>query len=297
MIKREQPGRLLLPLLAAIGIGLLLSATSFAVSKSQKQKNEYIAASQKLVVKDLADASAKLEKAVKEGDIPAINRAAGQAEAYLSRSGLKDCGTVYSIINGICEGEYDSVMAEKLSLAVKKALDGDGGEALRSLCDPETSTEDSTDETTEELISAQILKKIGKGGKEFAEKRAASFACPNAVFKECQTDRTGAHIFSGDNIFVAVEGTGSRVTMYCFDRDVNENYRIPESEAARTVDMIVTKEKLRLSSEVKPKEDGGIYRFVYPDTENESSALVVFEIYADTGRLRKYDASNYYKKN
>ncbi len=294
MMRSGKRNKTLLSVLAAITIGILLFATALAVGEAGKEKSEYIAASQRLALHDLADAALQLEDAVKAGDVPAMNRAAGKAEAYLSRSGIKNCGNVYSIINGICTGEYDAEMSEKLSQAVRGALEGDGGEALRSLYKAEATEDETSAETTEDLLSSRVLKRIGRGGDDIAAKRAAAFACPNAVFDECDSAATGSYKYSGDNIFIAVEGESARVTMYCFDRDRDERYSVTAEEAAHTVEMIAKKEKLKLPHETQPILDGDVYRFVYKDEKKEGDPIIIFEVYADTGRLRKYDAVNYY---
>lgn len=291
----DKRNKTLLSVLAAITVGVLLFATALAVGKSMKQKDDYVSAAQRLALHDLSDAVLALEEAAKAGDVPAMNRAAGKAEAYLSRSGIKNCGSIYSLINGICNGEYDTEMSERLSRAVGKAIEGDGGEALRSLYNTEETSEVTSEETTEDMLTSRMLKRIGRGSDDIAEKRARSFACLNAVFDECETDKAKSYLFSGDNIFVAVEGESSRVTMYCFDRDTDERYSVPPEEAAHTVNMIVKKEKLRLPSQTEPILDSGIYRFVYTDPKAADTPVLIFEIYADTGRLRKYDAVNYYK--
>lgn len=286
----------ILAIIAAITIAVLLLATAFSVGKSAKQKSDYISASEKLALHDFADAVSELKEALIHGDIPALNHAAGMAQAYLSRSGLKNCGEVYSVISGICNGEYGVEMCEKLNLAAQKALDGDQGEALRSLTVRENTSEETAAETVEDQFSARILKKIGKGRDDIALKRAKGFACPNAVFHECTSNTNSSFKYSGENIFISVDGKIGRVLMYCFDRDIDCRYSVTEEDAVHTVDMIVKKEKLKLPAYTETYFDGEIYRFTYANEESPDEILLTFEVYSDTGRLRKYDAVNYYRK-
>ena len=285
----------ILAIIAAISIAFLLFATALSVGKSAKQKSNYIAASEKLALRDFADAVSELQKALNNGDIPALNRAAGKAEAYLSRSGLKNCGDVYSVISGICDGEYGVEMCEKLNCAAQKALSGDNGDALRNLSATEVITEETSAETAEDQFSERILKKIGRGRDDIALKRARDFACPNAVFHECTSGDNDFFKYSGENIFISVDGKIGRVIMYCFDRDVDSRYSVTEEDAVHTVDMIVKKEKLKLPDYTETFFDGEIYRFTFANEEKSSDTLLVFEVYSDTGRLRKYDAVNYYR--
>lgn len=280
-------------IITAISIGALLLATAMAVGNAEKRKDDYIRQSQRLALNDLSDALVHLEEALKADDLTSVNREAGKAEAYLSRSGLEGCEGIYAIITGICRGEYGTEMAEELSQAVKSAIGGDGGEALRALCTAGDPNEIS-EETTEDLLSSRVLERLGQGKDDIAAKRAAAFACPNAAFDACGSDIPECFKYSGGNIFIAVEGKSARVTMYCFDRELDERYSVSPEQAAHTVEMIAKKEKLRLPQDAEPILDGGVYRFVYTD-EERSEPLVVFEIYSDTGRLRLYNAVNYYK--
>lgn len=283
----------LLAVLAAVGIGVLLLATALFTGNAEKKKDEYIKQSQMLAIKDLSDALSHLGEAVESADLFAINREAGKAEAYLSRSGLEGCGGVYAILNGICRGEYGIETVDALIRAARSAIDGDGGKELRSLTgsdEPDLAAE----ETTEDPLSSRVLERLGQGKDDVAVKRATAFACPNAAFDECMTDIPDCFRFSGGNVFVSVEGKSSRVTMYCFDRELDERYSVSRDNAARTVEMIVKKEKLRLTGDPEMTADGGVYRFVYRDEETKNP-LVIFEVYSDTGRLRMYNAVNYYK--
>ncbi len=284
----------LLAVLAAISIGLLLLATAMAVGNAEKKKDEYIKHSQRLAMNDLADALMHLEEALKADDFTSANREAGKAEAYLSRSGLEGCEEIYAIITGICRGEYGIEMAEELSRAVNSALDGDGGKALRAITGIREPREAEEEETTEDLLSSRVLERLGQGKDDVAAKRAAAFACPNAAFEECGSDIPQCFKFSGENIFIAVEGKSARVTMYCFDRELDERYSVSPEQAAHTVEMIAKKEKLRLPQDAEPILDGGVYRFVYTNEES-TEPLIVFEIYSDTGRLRLFNAVNYYQ--
>ena len=280
----------------AIGVavtGVLMLTASLAVGHARAQTAKYIESSEAMARSDLADAARMLEEALKIGDRDLLNRAAGLTEAYLSRSGLEDCGGIYAIIGGICSGEYGIEICEELANAAKKALDGDGGAALRRLCEPfESQTEPIPDETTEDALSARVLKKLGRSADDVAERKAQAFCCPNAVLEKCESDLPESYIFSGDNIFIALEGKRPQVTMYCFDRELDERYTVTSEDAEYAVDMIVKKEKLKLPDSPKQTFENGIYRFDY--LSENGSILVTFEIYSDTGRLRRYDAVNYY---
>lgn len=279
----------------AAALCLLLVACAIAVDRAKSEKRRYIESSNELARNDLADAAEMLEAAILSGDKEAAIHAAGLAEAYLSRAGIENCGALYAIISGICEGEYGIETCEEFLNAVKKARDGDGGAALRALADnsaPET--DPLSAETTEDALSARVMKRLGRGNDDIAEKKARAFCCPNAVFERCVCDIPASYKYSGDNIFVAVEGERAHVTLYCFDRELDERYTVTSEDAMHTVDMIVKKEKLRLEGEPDFIRENGLYRFTYPS--EDGSALVTIEIYSDTGRLRKYDAVNYYSK-
>ena len=274
---------------------LLLLATAFAVDNAKSEKRRYIESSQELARSDLADAAAMLEEAVRTGSKEASFRAAGMAEAYLSRAGIDNCGAIYSIIAGICSGEYGVDICEDLVFAAQKARDGDGGAALRALAgSTETETEPPAPESTEDTLSERVLKRIGKGGENMAEQKATAFCCPNAVFERCECDLLGSYKYSGENIFIALEGKRPHVTMYCFDRDLDENHTITYEKAEHTAEMIVKKEKLKLEGGAEQTFEDGIYRFAYLSESGEE--LVSIEIYSDTGRLRKFNAVNYYSE-
>ena len=82
--------------------------------------------------------------------------------------------------------------------------------------------------------------------------------------------------------------------MYCFERDVDPRYSVSEEEAINTALNVVKREKLKLSGEAHTELHDGIYRSVWYDDESKDP-IVVLEVYSDTGRLRLYNAVNYYK--
>lgn len=292
----KKKNKTLLAVLAAMLIGVLLFAVAFEVGKARKEKSKYISAAERLALLDFAEAVNDMEKAADGGDVAALNRAAGKAEAYLSRAGIGDCGEVYGIIEEICAGECGADVCESLKNAVDKAIEGDGGEALRSLSKNEGVSEESSAETTDDMLSARLLERIGRGREDVAYSRAVSFACPNAVFEECGCDEGNVFKYSGENIFVSIGGESARVMMYCFDREVDDRYSVSEEEAERRAELIIKKEKLRLVGNPSTELRDGVYRTVYfGDGENADLPLVTIEIYSDTGRLRKYDAVNYYR--
>lgn len=280
--------------LAAILIGVLLFAVALEVGKAEKAKRRFISASERMALLDFAEALRDMESAEQSGDIAALNRAAGKAEAYLSRAGIGDCGDIYGVIGGICRGEYGAESLTVISEAAQKALDGDGGEALRALFNDRDKRTENSEETTEDQLSARVLKRLGKARDDVAYNRAVSFACPNAVFEECES---GADIikYTGENIFISIAGESARVQMYCFDRDVDSRYSVSEEEAMQTVKHLIKREKLKLA-EGKTEYIDGIYSTTFAGSgEYSDTPLVTIEVYGDTGRLRKYDAVNYYR--
>lgn len=294
----KKKNKTIIAVLAAIALGVLLFATATVVGSAREEKSKYISASERLALLDFADAVEEMEAAAQVGDLASVNRAAGKAEAYLSRAGLDNCGEVYGIIGGICEGEYGSDVCAMLLEAVKKAVDGDGGAALRALSGKREERKESAEETTEDLFSERVLSRLGQGHGDVAYNRAVSFACPNAVFEECDSEGTNPHRikYAGENIFISIAGENPRVQMYCFDRDVDSRYSISETEAMKTVKSLIKREKLKLPKTSEMTFVDGIYRTVYMgEGEYSDTALVTIEVYGDTGRLRKYDAVNYYR--
>lgn len=289
----KKKNKTILAVLASLLIAVLLFAVAFEVGMAKKEKGRFIAASERLALLDFAEAVEEMEYAARSGDIAALNRAGGKAEAYLSRAGIGGCGEVYEIIAGVCNGEYAAESLNAIFDAAQKALDGDGGAALRSLFDDSGRSAESAEETTEDLLSARILERIGKGRDDIAFSRAVSFACPNAVFEECGSG-SGDIKYAGENIYIAV--AGERVQMYCFDRDVDGRYSVSKEEAAQTVRSLIKREKLKLPDGGESFYADGIYCAVFSGTgEYADIPLVTIEVYCDTGRLRKYDAVNYYR--
>lgn len=279
----------------AVAAAVLLFALGITVANAKEEKNRYASAEAYLARCDLAEAAAELREAVNTGNAEAAFRAAGRAEAYLSRAGLQGCESVYALISGILSGEFGKEACEALAKAAEMARDGDGGEALRSLFSRDESEASSPPETTEDELAARILNNLGRGSGDVSEKRARAFCCPNAAFERCGTDLPATYKFSGDNIFIALEGEKARVTMYCFDRELDESRSVSEEEAEKAVRSIIEKEKLRLASEPEKEFRDGVYSFVYRSDSGEP--IVSFEIYGDTGRLRKFNAVAYYAKS
>lgn len=279
-------------IVAAAVLCVVTVGAGIAVDSAKEEKHKYIRSSQEMAINDLADAAKMLEKAVRTGDKEAAFRAAGMAEAYLSRSGLDNCGALYTVIVSICTGEYGIDICEELALAAKEALNGDGGAALRALAKRSEPISYVPETTAEDTLSERVLKRIGRGSDEVAKKKATAFCCPNAVFERCESEIPSSFKYSGENIFIALEGKRPHVTMYCFDRDLNENHTVTYEDAAHTVELLVKKEKLKLADEPLQTFEDGIYCFTYLTKDGEK--LVSIEIYSDTGRLRKFDAVNYY---
>lgn len=273
---------------AAVMTILVLFGTAFTVTRARNEKSRYVESEKKLALLDLRDALNEMEKALLAGDSSALNRAAGMAEAYLSRAGLGDTPEAYRTIGLIASGEYGDDECKALIDAVKNAINGNVG-ALRGR---EARTAESEQETTEDMLASRMLERIGKGKDDVALARATAFACPNALFSPAICD-DGCFKYSGDNIFIAVGGSNSRVLMYCFERELDPNHSVSEEDALQTAANVIKREKLKLRGEAHTELHDGIYRSVWYKDESKEP-LVVLEIYSDTGRLRLYDAVNYY---
>lgn len=274
---------------AAVMTALVLFGTAFTVTRARNEKTRYMEAEKKLALLDLRDALNEMEKALSDGDTLALNRAAGMAEAYLSRAGLGDTPEAYRTIGLIASGECGEDECRSLINAVKNAIDGDVG-ALRGR---EAKAAESEQETTEDMLASRMLERMGKGKDDVALARAIAFACPNALFSLATCD-DGCFKYSGDNIFISVGGSNSRVLMYCFERELDPNHSVSEEDALQTAANVIKREKLKLHGDAHTELHDGIYRSVWYKDESEEP-LVVLEIYSDTGRLRLYDAVNYYK--
>lgn len=278
---------------AAVTAVLVLFGTAFTVTRARNEKSRYMEAEKKLALLDLRDALNEMEKALLAGDSSALNRAAGMAEAYLSRAGLGDVSEAYRMIGLIASGECGADECRALINATKKSLEGDL-DAFSGLDSREIREVEFAEETTEDILASRMLERIGKGKDDVAYSRAVGFACPNALFDEVRCDGE-CFKYSGDNIFIAVGGANSRVLMYCFEREVDERYSISEDEALNAAKNVVKREKLKLRGEAHTELRDGIYRNVWYEDES-GEPLVILEIYSDTGRLRLYDAVNYYAK-
>ncbi len=276
---------------AAVAAITLLVGTAMTVTHAMSEKSKYSECEKRLAIADLFEALGEMELAIEQGDISALNFSAGKAEAYLSRAGLGDCGEIYREIKNICAGMGDAEDCKRLADAVRKIADGDET-AFRKFSGGETPSS-YTEETTEDLLTSRMMERLGKSRDDVALHRAQAFACPNAEFDECKAASSFA--YSGENIFVLVSGREPRVVMYCFDRETDGRYSVTREEAERSVELIIKKEKLRLG-ELRTTEESGVYRTVcYGKNDFSSTPLLTIEIYSDTGRLRLYDASNYYK--
>jgi hypothetical protein len=140
-----------------------------------------------------------------------------------------------------------------------------------------------------------MMERLGRGRDDVAFNRAQAFACPNAKFDECKSGAPTSFAYSGENVFVLVSGDSSRVVLYCFDRDTDGRYSVTQEEAERNTEMLLKREKLRLGDGYTT-ETNGVYRTLYyGKDELADTPLVTVEIYSDTGRLRLWDAVNYYK--
>ncbi len=270
----------------------VIFGAAFAVSRATGEKNKYADSEKKLALIDFRDALNEMEKAAESGDVAALNFAAGRAEAYLSRAGLGGSGEAYRMIALIASGEYGADECRILATAAEKALKGDES-ALLSLKSIERRESETHEETTEDLLASRMLERMGKGRDDVALARATAFACPNAVFEDAKCDN-GCFKYSGDNIFISVGASNSRVLMYCFERDVDPRYSVSAEEAIDTAENVIKREKLKLRNEAETELKNGVYRSVWYGESGEELAVV--EIYSDTGRLRLYNAVKYYEK-
>ncbi len=276
---------------AAVAAVVLLVGTAITVTHAMNEKSKYTESEKRLALADLFNALEEMELAIREGDISALNFSAGKAEAYLSRAGLGDCGEIYGEIKNICAGMGGAEDCKRLADTIRKIADGDET-AFREFSGGEMPS-DYTEETAEDPLTSRMMKRLGKSREDVALHRAQAFACPNAEFDECKSH--GSFAYSGENVFILISGNEPRVVMYCFDRETDCRYSVTREAAERSVELIIKKEKLRLG-EIRTTEESGVYRTVcYGKNDFSTTPLLTVEIYSDTGRLRLYDASNYYK--
>lgn len=280
---------------AAVAAIVLLFGTALTAGRARIEKSRYIQAEEEMARRDLCAAVDEMLQAISNGDETALNRAAGKAEAYLSRAGLGDCGEIYRELQRICSAEHGAEDCKRLADAVRKAANGDGGEALREISGGEIMPAETEEETTEDQLSSRMMERLGKGRDDIALHRAQAFACPNAEFDGCKSGSPLSFAYSGENVFVLVAGETPRVVMYCFDRDTDERYSVTQEEAIRNTEMLLKREKLRLGDGYTT-ETNGVYRTLYyAENDLSDTPLVTVEIYSDTGRLRLYDAVSYYE--
>lgn len=277
---------------ATVAAIALLVGTAMTVNRAMSEKSRYSEAEKRLALADLYAALDEMQSAIEQGDVSALNFSAGKAEAYLSRAGIDGCGDIYREIRNICAGSGGAEDCRRLADAVRKAASGDGA-AFRDYKVDETSSS-YTEETTEDGFTSKMMKRLGKSRDEVAFRRAQAFACPNAEFDECKSNST-SFAYSGENVFILISGAEPRVVLYCFDRDSDDRYSVTQEEAERSVELIIKKEKLRLGEHVTTEENGIRRTVCYGKDDLCATPLVTLEIYSDTGRLRLYDASNYYK--
>ena len=263
---------------AAVAAVVLLFGTALTVGRARSEKMRYIQAEEEMARRDLCAAIDEMLQAICNGNASELNRAAGRAEAYLSRAGLGDCGEVYREIQLICSGEHGAEDCKRLADAVREAAGGDGGKALREISGGEITQSDTEAETTEDLLSSRMMERLGKGRDDIALHRAQAFACPNAEFDECECGIPSSLAYSGENVFVLISGETPRVVMYCFDRDTDERYSVTQEEALRNTEMLLKREKLRLG-DGRTTETNGVYRTLYYGKDEFSDTpLVTVEI-------------------
>ena len=208
------------------------------------------------------------------------------------------------MLDGICErasiGEYDIELAYSLSNAARCALAGDGGESLRGLAGPDKKNNSLNGADFEGTTDYLMLERIGRCEDKIALNRATSFACHNAVLYKCDSSASfpPSFKFSGENVFISLTSDGGHVLLYCFDRDAVVGCRVSSEAAENEAERLIQREriKLPLGTEKLTEVDGSVYRFDYTcEVDDVKTVIVRIEIYSDTGRLRKYDANNYYK--
>ncbi len=252
---------------------------------------------------DFSDAAAEMAETAEMllNDEDAVYRfvlSAGEARAHLSRARLDGCERVYALIGSLVErvraGEDVISLCRAFSDAASR-VEADGGKALCELLE--------TKQVQEVLLREQgangdflCLKGLGDGGKAQAERTASRFCCENCKLRLC--DSYGfppSYVFTGKNVYISLTYDGERVLEYCFDRDVDLSRDVGRERALEVALGVLNGQKLSVPNEnVTISSADGIYRFYWKD-EPAGQELVVLEIYADTGRLRRFSALEYYR--
>jgi hypothetical protein len=252
---------------------------------------------------DLADAAAEMSDTAsliykQEGDVIKFAQSAGAAQAYMSRARLDGCQNAYAFIDALIErarsGEDVRKACKDFANAVSKA-EKDGGEALRGLLASPTVSDMILQEQSTRTDFLR-LRSMGDGGLANAERTASRFACKNCELSICENNTfPPSYVFAGENVYISLTYDGERVLEYCFDRDVDLTRDIGEGSARAIALSVVEGQRLgKLREAEATRLNNGIYRFCWSDA-SFSHELAVAEIYADTGRLRRFCAIEYYK--
>lgn len=320
--------RLALAIAGAVAVAATLLAASSAVADAEREAIRRIEEERMLSAVAFAEAAEDLYSAVEAGNAEDVIRSAGKAEAYLSQSGLKDCTEAYSVIDRICSmsrnKEERLALAEWLAQAGKAVASGDGGEALGNLPSELWNNEDgdedvngkenananstananSNESRAEEGRELKIpngaegfsaFRNSGDAGEENAKKKAKEFACENARLTLVKgLTFPPSYCWTSENVFVRVSADGKHVLEYCYDRDLCQDGRdVGEEKARRKVMALMEGEIPELGSAPEVTVWEGVYRFEWRDADGRRRVMV--EIYADSGRLRRYDAVGYYE--
>ncbi len=252
---------------------------------------------------DLSDAAAEMAEAAEtllsdEDAVYRLSMAAGAAMAHMSRAQLKGCERAYTLIDSLVErargGEDIAFFCQSFARAVSCA-ETDGGKALCDLL--------QTEQAQAMLFREQsangdflCLRGLGDGGKTQAERTARSFCCANCKLGLC--DSYGfppSYVFTGKNVYISLTYDGERVLEYCFDRDVDMSRDIGQKKALEIALGVLKGQGLNVPNEnFTVCSNDGIYKFYWSDS-SAGRELVIAEIYADTGRLRRFSALEYYR--
>lgn len=274
----------------------------FTLIMKENSLSRAAAADARLACCDLADAAGEMADASSlistyDGAI-AFARAAGAAQAYMSRARLEGCESAYSLIDELVRrartGEEISEVCAAFAKAVSSA-EIDGGSALRELL---ASAQVRDMLSSEQSANADFLclRHLGNGGSTNAEHTARHFSCKNCELFECESNGfPPSYVLSGKNVYICLTYDGERVLEYCFDRDVDLARDVGEESARDLAISVLDGQRLGRLFEMEASEQkNGIYRFCFTDA-SFSRELAVIEIYADTGRLRRFSAVEYYR--
>lgn len=288
--------------LMVVVAAVIAVALFFALIINGNELSKVTQSEARLARHDLADAAGEMVDAARHlsADDGAFRfaLAAGAAQAYLSRSQLDDCEEAYALIDELARrawGEEDiSAVCAAFAEAVSSA-ENDGGTALRELL-ASAQVKDMLFREQKANGDFLCLRQLGDGGRASAERTARRFACRNCELWVCESNAfPPSYVLSGKNVYISLTYDGERVLEYCFDRNVDLARDVGEKKARAVAFSVLNGQRLgRLCEREESALENGIYRFCFTDS-SFSHDLAVVEIYADTGRLRRFSAVEYYR--